>query len=61
MRYLKTNDILMLFVFLTICTTFFAGFFYAYNDSIWVWMFYAIAVIMLQRSEDKKALSHKEK
>ena len=59
--YLRSNNELNLFVFIAICTTFFAGLFYAYNDSIWVWMFYIIAVILLQNSEDGKVFSHWEK
>ena len=59
--YFKTKNELHLFIFIAICTTFFAGFFYAYNDSIWVWMFYIIALILLQNSEDGKAFSHWEK
>lgn len=52
--YLRTKNELHLFVFIAICTTFFAGFFYAYNDSIWVWMFYIIAVILLQNDKNDK-------
>jgi len=53
-EYLRTKNELHLFTFIAICTTFFAGFFYAYNDSIWVWMFYIIAVILLQNGNDDK-------
>jgi hypothetical protein len=50
-KYYRSNNELTLFVFIAICTTFFAGFFYAYNDSVWVWMFYAIAVLLVQDNE----------
>ncbi len=54
--YFKTKNELHLFIFIAICTTFFAGFFYAYSDSVWVWMFYIIAVILLQNVNDDKVL-----
>ncbi|MBL7085957.1 MAG: O-antigen ligase family protein [Candidatus Cloacimonetes bacterium] len=41
-------------------TTFFAGFFYGYNDSLWFWMFYLIALLLInddilkrQKNEEK--------
>ncbi len=52
--YFRSKDRLYLFVFIVICSTFFAGFFYAYNDSIWVWMFWATAIFLLQKDEKRK-------
>ena len=52
--YFKTKNEFHLFIFIAICTTFFAGFFYAYSDSVWVWMFYIIAVILLQNDKNDK-------
>ena len=50
--YIKNKNEMHLFIFLVICLTFFAGFFYAYNDSVWVWMFWGMAVILLQNSKE---------
>jgi len=54
--YFKTKRSMFLFVFLTIATTFFGGFFYSYNDSIWVWIFYLIAVLILQRDNNEPGI-----
>jgi len=54
-RYTKTNESLYLFLSITVLLVFFSGFFYAYNDSVWVWMFWIIAIFLLNE-EDTKSL-----
>lgn len=49
--YFRNKDWLYLFVFIVICSTFFAGFFYAYNDSVWVWMFWIMAIFLLNKED----------
>ncbi|RLC48002.1 MAG: hypothetical protein DRI23_10810 [Candidatus Cloacimonadota bacterium] len=52
-KYYRSNNEINLFVVIAIITTFFAGFFYAYSDSVWIWMFYAIAVLLLLADSEK--------
>ena len=49
----KTNNEFYLFIFSAISLIFFSGFFYAYNDSVWVWMIWIIAIFLLQNIEEQ--------
>ena len=47
------KEIISYIIFITVISTFFAGIFYVYNDSKWVWIIYYIAVLDLTGKTSK--------